>query len=152
MRLLLEGCYGYLLVPSLITKHLCHQLSRHQFPCSSISEEFNNQPMSYIRCYAYFLNFLIFLGILQTFKLRQEKRRSQILGVSQREFTFPCLSKLLFKVSMVISKKIELDFVLSETRVMDRIICYCIILLLRKACQVLLMKVGKMTYWYFGLK
>ena len=65
---------------------------------------------------------------------------------------FPCLSKLLFKVSMVISKKIELDFVLSEIRLMDRIIRCFIILLLRKACQVLLMKVGKMTYWYFGLK
>ena len=127
MRLLLEGCYGYLLVPPLITKHPCHQFSRHQFPCSSISEEFNNQPMSYIRCYAYFLDFLIFLGILQTFKLRREKRHTQILAVSQREFTFPCLSKLLFKVSMVISpQKIGLDFVLSGTRVMDRIICYCI--------------------------
>ena len=57
MRLLLEGCYGYLLVPSLVTKHPCHQFSRHQFPCSSISDEFNNQPMGYIRCYAYFLNF-----------------------------------------------------------------------------------------------
>ena len=45
MRLLLEGCYGYLLVPSLITKRPCHQFSRHQFPCSSISDEFNNQPM-----------------------------------------------------------------------------------------------------------
>ena len=66
--------------------------------------------------------------------MQREKKSSQILAVSQREFTFPCLSKLLFKVSMVISKKIELDFVLSETRVMDRIICYCIILPLRKAC------------------
>ena len=77
------------------------------------------------------------LGILQKFKLQQEKKSSQILvsAVIQREFTFPCLSKLFFKASMVISKKIELDFVLSGTRVMDRIICYCIILLLRKACQ-----------------
>ena len=48
MRLLLEVCYGYFLVPSLITiKHPCHQFSRHQFPCSSISDEFNNQPMGY---------------------------------------------------------------------------------------------------------
>ena len=60
MRLLLEGCYGYLLVPSLITKHPCHQFSRHQFPCSSISDEFNNQPMGYIRCYAYFLKLSFF--------------------------------------------------------------------------------------------
>ena len=52
MRLLLEGCYGYLIVPSLITTHSCHQFSRHQFPYSSISDEFNNQPMGYIRCYA----------------------------------------------------------------------------------------------------
>ena len=52
MRLLLEGCYGYLLVPSLITKHPFHQFSTHQFPCSSISDDFNNQPMGYIRCYA----------------------------------------------------------------------------------------------------
>ena len=93
-----------------------------------------------------------FLVILQKFKLQQENKSSQILAVIQREFMFPCLPKLFFKVSMVISKKIELDFVLSGTRVMDRIICYYIILLLRKACQVLLMKVGKMTYWYFGLK
>ena len=60
MRLLLEGCYGYFLVPSLITKHPCHQFSRHQFPCSSISDEFNNEPMGYIRCYAYFLKYLFF--------------------------------------------------------------------------------------------
>ena len=60
LRLLSEGCYGYLLVPSLITKHSCHQFSRHQFPCSSISDEFNNQPMGYIRCYAYFLKYLSF--------------------------------------------------------------------------------------------
>ena len=50
MRLLLGGCYGYFLVPSLITKHPCHQFSRHQFPCSSISDELNNEPMGYIRC------------------------------------------------------------------------------------------------------
>ena len=62
MRLLLEGCYGYLLVPSLITKHPCHQFSRHQFPCSSISDEFNSQPMSYISCYTYFLKYLSFPG------------------------------------------------------------------------------------------
>ena len=60
MRLLLEGSYGYLLVPSLITGHPCHQFSRHQFPCSSISDEFNNQPMGYIRCYAYFLKLSFF--------------------------------------------------------------------------------------------
>ena len=60
MRLLLEGCHGYFLVPSLITKHLCHQFSRHQFPCSSISDELKNQPMGYIRCYAYFLKLSFF--------------------------------------------------------------------------------------------
>ena len=43
-----------------------------------------------------------------------------MLAVSQRKFMFPCLSKLLFKVSMVISKKIEYDFVLSGTRVVDK--------------------------------
>ena len=62
MRLLLEGCHGYFLVPSLITKHLCHQFSRHQFPCSSISDELNNQPMGYIRCYAYNFSEIIFLS------------------------------------------------------------------------------------------
>ena len=38
----------------------------------------------------------------------EKKKSSQMLvsAVSQGEFTFPCLSKLLFKVSMVISKKI----------------------------------------------
>ena len=67
------------------------------------------------------------------------KKSSQILvsAVSQREFMFPCLSKLSFKVSVVISKKIEEDFVLSGTKVMYRIMYYCIILLLRKAFQVL---------------
>ena len=62
MRLQLEGCYGYLLVPSLITKRPCHQFSRHQYPCSSISDEFNSQPMSYISCYTYFLKYLSFPG------------------------------------------------------------------------------------------
>ena len=31
-------------------------------------------------------------------------------AVSQREFTFPCLSKLLFKVSVVISTKLRVRF------------------------------------------
>ena len=55
MRVLLEGCYGYLIVPSLITTHSCHQFSKHQFPYSSIGDEFSNQPVGYIRCYAFFL-------------------------------------------------------------------------------------------------
>ena len=62
MRLLLEGCYGYLLVPFLIAKCPCHQFFRQQFPCSSVSDEFNNQPMGYIRCYSYFLNIFLSPG------------------------------------------------------------------------------------------
>ena len=64
-----------------------------------------------------------FQGISQNFKLQLEKRSSQIpvSTLSQTEFTGPCLSKLLLKVLVAISKKMEKDFVLSGTKGMDRI-------------------------------
>ena len=48
-------------------------------------------------------------GISQNFKLQLEKRSSQIpvSALSQTEFTGPCLSKLLLKVLVAISKKME---------------------------------------------
>ena len=58
---------------------------------------------------------------------------------------FPLSLQALVKLLMAIFKKIYGDFMLSGTRVMDRI-CYFIVSLLGKAFQVLLLKVGKMTY------
>ena len=74
-----------------------------------------------------------------------------MLAVSERKCLFPCLSKLLFKVSMVISKKIEYNFVLSGTRVMDRIICHGIIIFTLKESMSGLINEGRendiLVFW-----
>ena len=98
--------------------HLKHECNFIIFASSNFAELtlFHIMANGRQKCYAFpeqqenkTLKQKIFPGNSSKIQVAVRKKSRQILvsAVSQREFTFPCLSKLLFKVSVVISKKIE---------------------------------------------
>ena len=111
LRLLLAGCHGYLLVPSLTAKGSNHQFFLTPVPKLIVM----SQLMAGIRCYAYFF-----------FELSCLSLEISVGGVGLWQGIFPYVGYIYKDIQIeMFEYEIEYDIVHSGTRALDRL-CYVI--------------------------